>query len=484
MSKVIISCFAGRRRYMKILSKYINILINKGLVDEFHIWDFSWEIDDEIYLEELARFDKTLLMKPNNKKSWGEYYRYYTRDRFPDPDTVIIKCDDDIVFIDTDAFSDFIAKRREDRCSLLHSASVVNGSVTSLIQNHHDFLPKDKFSESDLLHILHSDTVPAMIHDFFLANSCSIIENARQLRGVLYNIDINYPTQLSINFVAILAKDLDLFQSSDLDIHDEEALGLNMPKALGRCNTVNMGFIVCHSAFLGQRLAGFDDSPYLEKYANLLPVENRIERFEGFNYLTTKFSKTELKPLLDEIRNIQSENFGTNTDGAASLAGHMKKQFFLQCKDFMEDLLLPHANSYEKANPVKYKLDFFDGKLGDYYLDSLWVNFQEKYEFNPIHDHNGVLSFVIWISIPYDLSKELEIFPNSNRRRTSLFEFVLPHHSNKSNITTVPIQVDKSYEGTMILFPSYSSHTVYPFYTSDDYRISVSGNFKFRVESK
>ena len=34
-----------------------------------------------------------------------------------------------------------------------------------------------------------------------------------------------------------------------------------------------------------------------------------------------------------------------------------------------------------------------------FYIDKLWVNFQKKHEFNPIHKHNGVFSFVIWLDI-------------------------------------------------------------------------------------
>ena len=33
----------------------------------------------------------------------------------------------------------------------------------------------------------------------------------------------------------------------------------------------------------------------------------------------------------------------------------------------------------------------------------------------------------------------------------------------------------------ILLFPSEMYHGVYPFYTSDDYRISVSGNFNFKI---
>ena len=36
--------------------------------------------------------------------------------------------------------------------------------------------------------------------------------------------------------------------------------------------------------------------------------------------------------------------------------------------------------------------------------------------------------------------------------------------------------LDSQYENTICVFPSILNHAVFPFYTSDEYRISVSGN--------
>ncbi|BCU96073.1 MAG: hypothetical protein CM15mV11_1480 [Caudoviricetes sp.] len=38
------------------------------------------------------------------------------------------------------------------------------------------------------------------------------------------------------------------------------------------------------------------------------------------------------------------------------------------------------------------------------------------------------------------------------------------------------IPLDKNYEWKMVLFPSRMYHGVNPFYTSDEYRVSISGN--------
>jgi hypothetical protein len=39
-------------------------------------------------------------------------------------------------------------------------------------------------------------------------------------------------------------------------------------------------------------------------------------------------------------------------------------------------------------------------------------------------------------------------------------------------------------ENHFFLFPAELNHSVDPFYTSDKYRISVSGNYKFQIPEK
>jgi hypothetical protein len=107
-------------------------------------------------------------------------------------------------------------------------------------------------------------------------------------------------------------------------------------------------------------------------------------------------------------------------------------------------------------------------------LRDLWVNLQRKHEFNPIHDHDGYLSFVIWVKIPYNLEDELAMFPHAGGKETSKFGFV--YTTATGAISTEMLPVDKTWEGRMAIFPSKFAHCVYPFYTSDELRISISGN--------
>ena len=116
-------------------------------------------------------------------------------------------------------------------------------------------------------------------------------------------------------------------------------------------------------------------------------------------------------------------------------------------------------------------------------LDDLWVNYQKKHEFNPIHNHSGILSFVIWVQIPYDFEKEqaLEFVENvGGVTRTACFEFIWPG-AGGTPLNTAVLPVSKQQEGTICVFPSHLHHTVYPFYTSDGIRISVAGNIRLEI---
>lgn len=165
------------------------------------------------------------------------------------------------------------------------------------------------------------------------------------------------------------------------------------------------------------------------------------------------------------------------------LVGNIEKQYaFNDCGTILCPILSKMANAYYK----KYDEKKYNKNL-KWRFDDIWVNFQKKYEYNPIHDHAGVMSFVLWIQIPYELKEELSLSnsKNSNCPRNSIFEFF--YTSIDGRITSCPIYVDKTYEGTIIVFPSYLNHTVYPFYTNpEEYRISISGNiapdFEFNKE--
>jgi hypothetical protein len=112
-------------------------------------------------------------------------------------------------------------------------------------------------------------------------------------------------------------------------------------------------------------------------------------------------------------------------------------------------------------------------------LDNMWVNFQKKYQFNPLHEHAGMFSFVIWMKIPYDWKDEKELpWVKGSSFEHLVGNFCFVDHLSKSHVTFM----NKQIEGYCAFFPSQFHHMVYPFYTSDEERVTISGNIYFELE--
>ena len=98
-------------------------------------------------------------------------------------------------------------------------------------------------------------------------------------------------------------------------------------------------------------------------------------------------------------------------------------------------------------------------------LHNLWVNYQKKDQYNPVHVHSGVVSFVIFVDIPYGPEERNNFYSDG---AFQLEKEVLP--------------VDSSWNGTLLMFPSTTNHAVYPFRSTEKERTTVSGNIAWNVE--
>jgi len=162
-----------------------------------------------------------------------------------------------------------------------------------------------------------------------------------------------------------------------------------------------------------------------------------------------------------------------------SLAGNIREEWDIKeaiplFESYIFNLINKHPNHINFLLSEKKK--FIGDTIPQLKLENLWVNFQKKYEFNPVHSHDGLFSFVIFVKIPYDLKEELKNGPGvlSNTNVASCLQFYVTNVLGKHSTETV--FVDKSYEGGVYFFNAETKHCVYPFYTSEDYRITVSGN--------
>jgi len=147
-------------------------------------------------------------------------------------------------------------------------------------------------------------------------------------------------------------------------------------------------------------------------------------------------------------------------------------------KDFNQQTIPKLVNTYIetfKSIPVKY--NNADRENLTLELEDLWVNFQKEHEFNPIHDHNGAFSFVIWMKIPTSSKEQNASLISSNSGTKGLISnFSFVYTDILGNIGNYVYAMEKNIEGYMVMFPSRLHHQVFPFYDNQDSRVSISGN--------
>ena len=183
--------------------------------------------------------------------------------------------------------------------------------------------------------------------------------------------------------------------------------------------------------------------------------------------------------VMSEVKEIEKDSSPNKWNN--HLAGAIEREYLLiKSRSSLDPFLIDVA----KHHPTPHA--FFSDIRGldqseieseiDYKVKSIWVNFQSKNEYNPIHNHGGHLSFVIWMEIPYKLSDEIneKNVVNSNSESASTFQFI--YNDVLGEITKLHFPVEKGWEGRMLMFPAKLCHSVNPFQTSDGYRISISGN--------
>ena len=176
----------------------------------------------------------------------------------------------------------------------------------------------------------------------------------------------------------------------------------------------------------------------------------------------------------------------TNRSFKEDLAGNITSSLNMNDKyNSLMNIVSSLIGEYHKNYGVPYKLlntKYVDDKNGgisdiSISLDNLWVNFQRKHEFNPIHEHTGIFSFVIWMQIPtqsYDQSS-LEIAKNSGSP-DFISNFTFNYVNILGHLNHYIIKMGKEIEGNICLFPSQLNHCVYPFFESEEKRITISGN--------
>ena len=252
---IVYTIFAGRKENLEIQTVYIDALLSKNLIDQVHIWDFSRKPDDGEFIKVITQKPNYKLMHVENKKSWKEYYQYYetfTTD-------IVIKADDDIVFIDVEAFEEFIQFVKSNDY-LLFFPSIVNNGICAYWQQFHGFIPKqiDTFYYEQFQGSLWKNRKgkATKLHSYFIENWKEFCKIHRDSKHIVehkqgHRISINwfaYKCGGNLNVYTELLKHIE--DNEKLD--DEKHITMTIPPSVNKNICIYMNMVVAHLSFFKQ----------------------------------------------------------------------------------------------------------------------------------------------------------------------------------------------------------------------------------------
>ena len=185
-----------------------------------------------------------------------------------------------------------------------------------------------------------------------------------------------------------------------------------------------------------------------------------VAKFEVEDYITKELLK-------------RSEKIKLN-DNRQRLAGHIDRENFYTQEDI--DWFVEHTSKYFN-NYIQTKENVWtisSQKIEHMILDSLWVNYMKKNEYNPPHFHSGDISFVLYLNVPKQIKKEALEFVSEGEGKPGAIQFIYGTQDRYGDYICSHTKFPKTNE--LYIFPANLHHTVMPF-RSDVERVSVSGNF-------
>ena len=277
--RVVVVTPAGRRRYMAILVRHVLRLC--PVVDEYRVWVNTSVPEDIEYLESLPAqcppgFVTIERLPPGAGGVQGNESICHFFRNCVDENTVYVRFDDDIVFIDDlDAFTAFVRYRISHPEPFLVYANILNNAVISFIHQRVGTLSLGDYevayhcmesvgwTSPECAAALHAEVLPA------LETGAGGLERVR-LPG--FEPVFEGYERVSINCISCLGSDFASF-GGEVGKDEELWLSCTKPAESGRPNAMYGGFAVVHFAFQTQRAhLESPGSRVLHRYAALAGI--------------------------------------------------------------------------------------------------------------------------------------------------------------------------------------------------------------------
>lgn len=186
------------------------------------------------------------------------------------------------------------------------------------------------------------------------------------------------------------------------------------------------------------------------------------------------FGPTIYKGRFSEKLRLEIIERSTNSNESASkhLAGNMKIEQFIElsqeCGAELTNKVQDYLGQCHRAGFFKPK-----SEIKRMSFEKIWVNHQQKGEWNPPHVHSGDFSMVGYCQVPEELKNEWK-FENQKGQDPVGGKIQWNYGTSMPHNTAVfgPVTPE---EGDIYIFPAWLLHFVFPF-NSDVTRISFSTN--------
>lgn len=185
---------------------------------------------------------------------------------------------------------------------------------------------------------------------------------------------------------------------------------------------------------------------------------------------------TEVLKSLDELADM------TRYDSSAmcndTLAGNMKNE--KRISTYIEDKTYVHVKDQIFKRVAETYCAFINQPTEIYghfakkmKMSDVWINFQQTFEWNPLHHHSGDYSFVIYLQ--NDIDMDIERQHQTQQGNSPTAGKISFHYGENVPMMNNVLSILPE-RGDMFVFPASLNHQVAPFTEEGKERISVAGN--------
>ena len=279
---------AGRRRYMKLLAPYI---LSAAEVDRWDVWVNTADADDIQFIDNLAsEFDKVNPIRKedgviNGFKTIGWFFCTAT-----ESNTIYIRFDDDIVWIQDGFFETFLDYRINNPDHFLVFPIIINNAIgTHLLQQYKFF----SYPQYITAHVYddwgwRSPEFALKLHEWFFEQLKNDNINSIKFNSTLISLN-----RMSINCMSWMGDEFSKFDGSVTE-EEEDFLTVIKPREMQKTNSICGNTIVSHFAFGTQREL-LDRSDLLQRYELLIESNSSHEIATILNILK-KISPKQSEP--------------------------------------------------------------------------------------------------------------------------------------------------------------------------------------------